>query len=648
MILRILISLLYSLQINGSKCNIFMQEFKDGLYVASLEDFVYRLEHGEEIAHKLFVTKFGKPCQNVSVTLTPDDTFLEPTIGIGQKRPHPFRKLVRLSDKNGLVSFAFTTRSSHTFIRLGIDGNVESYIYAIANSSMAARTKSKYDRLIIARVFHNQSYPDEVTWTDHVLPVFKLYANMFPVMRSRGFDMGNYFDVVDHKEILRLSMTIPMSHPSYMPATRDLSKGKKAMILRWLSKKVPPYGDATKLLTKHYLIDLLQTALEVTHASIPLILNAVWSIKTGYNKPNRKILLQILKLEYKKIGIIAKIMSSLGHHPKFFHQEFLLHYPSRLQNGIHKDLILSLEKLSENFIRNNIMVMKRPENNKLNLWFKSTIFKHTDVNLKCHGKLRWRNPLCNNFWSISFLHKNVYKQKCKSAVNTMLTNSLEYMKPEQTYNPYLDPQDRTIFKYRTSVDSLFNHILLVLSFVTNCGSSNTIFHNARARNVWERRHFYKKHAIAYNYFSAVNDIRRIIRVTNSIFHPSQYTLLSAIVEDRYTSSSAMSDDKVPKKVMEEANAMIKVSNFKSSHFIQENVPFIKVYLNVHLVSLTVEIKLMSGDIKETSATYFLIRTLVSSFSLNFFILGKISASVLPSHVSYFCILIFVLQFILKK
>ena len=545
-----------------------MQEYKDGIFATSFQGWQYRLDHGQQIKHKLFVTKFGEPCQNISITLTPDDTPFTYTKGYGFKQPPPFRSLVRLTDKDGIANFVFPTRSSHTYTRIGIDGNVEGYVYTIENSSMAYRlmNQTKFDRLIVARVFHNYSYPDEVTWTDHVQPIFKTYANMFPVMRSRGFNMNNYFDVVDHKEILRLAIALPISHPSYMPVNRDLSKVKKEMILRWLNKEVPPFGDVTKLLTRNYLLNLLQTALEVTHASIPLMLNALWSIKKGHNKYPHKILLNVLQNEFEKIDLLARLMTKLGHFPKFFHQEFVLHYPSRLPNGLQKDLLLSLEKLSEGFIRDNIIALKRPEINKLNLWFRTTIFRHAELNMRCHGKKRWRNPLCNSFRPFSHWYDYLHRKKCKTALNVMLKNSINNLKPDQTYNPYVDPQDRTIFKYRTTVDSLYNHILFVLSFVTDCGSNNAIFHNVKAKKNRNRQHSYKNKGMENDYFMAVNDIRRIISITNSMSHQSQYSLLCSVAEDRYTFSDVTPYQKVSKIVIDEANGMVKVSAFKFCHF----------------------------------------------------------------------------------
>ena len=531
-----------------------MQEYKDGLLVRSFENWVYRLENGEPIVHKLFVTKFGMPANNISISISPYDKQIEFVTGRGEKEPRPFTNVTNSTDKNGFANFLLPTRSSNNYKRTGIDGNVEGYKYAMVDSSMALLNTYLIDTMIVARVYHNHPYPDEVTWTDNVLPIFQQYANLYPVMRNRGFDLSNYFDVVDHKEILRLSMSLPVTHSSYMPATRDLSQVKKNMILRWLSKDVPPYGDAKKLLTRHYLLDLLQTALEVTHATIPSLLTAIWSIKKGYNKKTRKLLLDIIDLEADKCNLLAKIILSLGGRPKLFHRTFALSYPSMLPNGIDKDSLLFIEKLSEG-LRDRLMAIKRPEMSKLHLWFKKAIFSHTDANRRCTSQNRWQSLNCGSFWSFSRMRKTRLKQKCRSAVNVMLKTSIQNLQPEQNYNPYEDPQERRIFKRHSSVDSFFNHILLVLSFITDCGSNNTIFQTTKSKMSSR-----SKHRITYDYFSAVNDLRQIIMMTNSVDRKSQYNLLRSAIKDKCTSSAFRLCDQITKGERTNVNDVRNVSN----------------------------------------------------------------------------------------
>ena len=532
-----------------------MQEYKDGLRVRSYENWVYRLENGQQISHKLFATKFGKPAQGINISIVPSENGIDPVESTGYQEPRPFTKIIKSTDKNGIANFVFPTRSSNHYIRTGIDGNIEGYTYAIVNSSMSILSRNVLDRFIAARVYHNHSYPNEPTWTDHVLPIFQQYANMFPCMRNRGFDLSNYFDVVDHKEILRLSMSLPIGHPSYMPATRDMGQVKKDMILRWLSKDVPPYGDARKLLTKHYLLDLLQTALEVTHATMPPLLTALWSIKKGYNRNIRRTLIQILDQERYKIDIIARIMLSLGGRPKIFHGSFVLSYPSSLPNGIDKDQMLSLEMLSLHLLRKGA-ALTRPETSNMFLWFKKAIFTHAAANRRCHHQCKRQSSKCCKYWSYLRIQKEKQRERCRSAVNAFLKTSLQNLKPEKSYNPYEDPQQRKIFNYHSSVDNFFHHILAVLSFTTNCGSNNTIFQRSKLKKSSTYRNLK-----SYDYFSAVNDVRHIMRITNSIYEDSQHNLLSSIVEDKCNPPSSMSCNPFSGGVRKAPNNILDVSHF---------------------------------------------------------------------------------------
>jgi hypothetical protein len=64
-------------------------------------------------------------------------------------------------------------------------------------------------------------------------------------------------------------MTLSEFAPGHMPVTRDLSKGKKDMILKWLDK--PERGDM-KRMDFEELKKNLQIAIEVEHSTIPLYL----------------------------------------------------------------------------------------------------------------------------------------------------------------------------------------------------------------------------------------------------------------------------------------------------------------------------------------------------------------------------------------
>ena len=66
-------------------------------------------------------------------------------------------------------------------------------------------------------------------------------------MSKHLIDLGNYDSVVKHLKILRLAFSLPVEDANYMPVIRDLSAGKRAIILKWLDnplKGEPPPARA--------------------------------------------------------------------------------------------------------------------------------------------------------------------------------------------------------------------------------------------------------------------------------------------------------------------------------------------------------------------------------------------------------------------
>ena len=130
----------------------------------------------------------------------------------------------------------------------------------------------------------------EPTWLDDVYPIFKQYANLYPVMTENFVDLGNYYDVINHRKAIKMSLELPMCHPNHMPVTRDLSESKRRVIVEWLSKEKPPIGEPKKFYSVETLRKDLQTALELEHATIPTYLASLASIKYSYNLEIQRVM----------------------------------------------------------------------------------------------------------------------------------------------------------------------------------------------------------------------------------------------------------------------------------------------------------------------------------------------------------------------
>lgn len=101
-------------------------------------------------------------------------------------------------------------------------------------------------------------------------------------MTKSYVDLGNYHEVIKGKLHINITLRLPQSNPNHMPVTRDLSKGKRDMILKWLDN--PCYDrDTLADFTIEKLRKNLQTALEIEHATIPTYLTALATIKSSYN-----------------------------------------------------------------------------------------------------------------------------------------------------------------------------------------------------------------------------------------------------------------------------------------------------------------------------------------------------------------------------
>ena len=83
-------------------------------------------------------------------------------------------------------------------------------------------------------VFVNTPGPASPTWTNDVAPIFQLYAKLYPGMQQ-VLDLGNYGVVTGNLHAFKTVMNLPMSDPSHMPVTRDLSPANLAMINAWFA-----------------------------------------------------------------------------------------------------------------------------------------------------------------------------------------------------------------------------------------------------------------------------------------------------------------------------------------------------------------------------------------------------------------------------
>ena len=359
------------LQVEGpwptARCKrILFSEAEDGIQVHPVTRWALRSEPGDHEEINLLVTKYGRSLPGTTIMIVPfvcPKIFYEyggPNIGT---HPLPFPEQNLTTDRWGLVSNKFQAPNPGE-PRKYIDGQLYPYVYwansnpldvkGICEGKNALTLLNSY---IVIRVFNRFTYREPPTWNEDVYPVFKQYATLFPVMTQNYVDLGNYHEVMTHLSVINMTLRLPASHPNHMPVTRDLSRGKLNMILKWIDHPCP---GSTEDFTVELLRQHLQTALEVEHSTIPAYLTALATIKDNYNVQVQAIFRQILIQEMLHLALVANILNAVGGKPMLFSKNFIPFYPSRMPGGLMPKLQIPIERCSIALIADIFMKIEEP------------------------------------------------------------------------------------------------------------------------------------------------------------------------------------------------------------------------------------------------------------------------------------------------
>ena len=361
----------HSTQVNGNDCQrILLAEAQDGLVVHPYSKWTLREEPNETAHVQLLVTKFGNPLQNANIKFEPcncEIIFSGPKVGLP---PLPVERPEIMTNIDGIATFNINTKDPKNN-RSFIDGQLYPFFYSLKGKDDTCDSLCVPDlavflkllnKLIVIRVFDNYKQKGkEATWLDDVYPIFKQYANLYPVMADNFVDLGNYHEVVMYRRAIQGSLMLPIHHPNHMPASRDLSASKRQVIVKWLSNDSPAKGNPEHYYSVEHLRQDLQNALELEHSTIPPYLTALASIKFSYNLEVQGILKEIIIQEMMHMALVANILNAIGGQPSLYSKEFIPRYPSRLPGGVQPDLIVPIEKVSLGLIRNIFMKIEQPE-----------------------------------------------------------------------------------------------------------------------------------------------------------------------------------------------------------------------------------------------------------------------------------------------
>jgi len=236
--------LLTPLAADNSSYAVLVSETLAGWY-ARADDFVARLEPGATATFDIYATRYGKPVAT-AVNFFSNLTQMGGGPDIGTPTDAITYPPQLQTDGHGKAVLSVVASAAGPGIpRIYIDGQLYGIGYQPAAQPAQAFTNPWNFISILA--FSRVDVPDQPTWHANVQPILQQYGNLYPIMSKHLIDLGNYDSVVKHLKILRLAFSLPVEDANYMPVIRDLSAGKRAIILKWLDnplKGEPPPARA--------------------------------------------------------------------------------------------------------------------------------------------------------------------------------------------------------------------------------------------------------------------------------------------------------------------------------------------------------------------------------------------------------------------
>ena len=223
-------------------------------YMRPMEKYSHFLQPSvsKSVSFSFLVSQFGKPAPGVDVKLErsqealpkdgviPDKwTTKTDSDGIAKftftvvKEMHPDRQYI--NEKGDVVPPCLEYNSS--VMTLPIDGQVYGFKFCPSEGEKEGECSSFSFNPITIRAFSDLTYPEHPTWEDDIQPIFTQYHHLYPVMQNI-LNLSDYKSVIEPENLglLKLSMSLSIEDPNYMPVTRDLPEPQRQMILRWLDK----------------------------------------------------------------------------------------------------------------------------------------------------------------------------------------------------------------------------------------------------------------------------------------------------------------------------------------------------------------------------------------------------------------------------
>ena len=218
-----------------------IRESANGLYIGA-EPFVLRIDANDSASTTFHAASYGTPLPFGQVQLSQVGEM--PGLGGGQANLDPPVPIPVAGIPQGALAFApavatdangVATATIATSPPNNPRGYVDGQIYNV-NFQLAGQTRQSFAPFETITIHLRDEYPVPAvpTWSEDIAPIFIQYGNLYPIMSKRLVDLNDPVSVFAHRELLELAFSSEIHDPNYMPVTRDLSKGKRDTIVKWL------------------------------------------------------------------------------------------------------------------------------------------------------------------------------------------------------------------------------------------------------------------------------------------------------------------------------------------------------------------------------------------------------------------------------
>jgi hypothetical protein len=239
-------------------------EAPDGVFMRP-DLFVFRMEPDTSQDVAVMALKFGQPLTGAAITTSVDTS--GPVVN---PQPGPVALTVSNAasietDQDGwaTVTLAATDpglpRVADGKPGDGVDGQVYSVSVGVANAASAGTAFYPDSCFVSVLLFSKVEVPATVGWDD-VLPIFQQYSNLYP--RPHGADryvpyqgrppLHPVVNLADETQVqgfawmIAKALRLPIDHPNHMPVTRDLSAGRRQLLLGYVDAALEAASLATE------------------------------------------------------------------------------------------------------------------------------------------------------------------------------------------------------------------------------------------------------------------------------------------------------------------------------------------------------------------------------------------------------------------